>query len=80
MEKHKFNKKITLYNKSGGKFLLGLVRRRKAEKELFLNGGGDSSSSIFFTYSVRTNGRVLPAVTNTNDYAGNIGSQITDIQ
>jgi len=29
---------ILLYNKSGGKVLKGLVRRRKAERELFLKG------------------------------------------
>jgi GH24 family phage-related lysozyme (muramidase) len=29
-------KAITLYNKAGGKVLKGLVRRREAEKELFL--------------------------------------------
>ncbi|WP_130837175.1 glycoside hydrolase family protein [Lachnoclostridium sp. Marseille-P6806] len=31
--------KMLLYNKAGGKVLAGLVRRRKAEQELFLGGG-----------------------------------------
>ena len=30
--------KIVLYNKAGGKVLNGLVRRRKAEQELFMKG------------------------------------------
>ena len=74
---------ITLYNKSGGQVLAGLVRRREAEKQLFLDGSPNvepEQSSIIFTYAVRTTeGRVLPEVTNTNDYAGKIGVAITDI-
>lgn len=69
---------ITLYNKSGGQTLEGLVRRRAAEKELFLSGG--TSTSIVFTYAVKTTkGKVLPEVTNLNDYAGLPGVAITDI-
>ena len=74
---------ITLYNKSGGQVLAGLVRRREAEKQLFLDGSPNvepKQSSIIFTYAVRTTeGRVLPEVTNTNDYAGKTGVAITDI-
>lgn len=69
---------ITLYNKSGGQVLPGLVRRREAEKELFLSGGS-TPSSITFTYAVRAGGKTLSPVTNTNDYAGIPGSAITDI-
>lgn len=35
---------IPKYNKGGGKVLAGLVRRRDAEKELFLRGGGKTAS------------------------------------
>jgi len=35
---------ITLYNKSGGKVLTGLVRRREKEKALFLTGAQTSSN------------------------------------
>jgi GH24 family phage-related lysozyme (muramidase) len=76
---------ITLYNKSGGQVLAGLVRRREAEKKLFLDGSsdvgpGEEQSSVIFTYAVRTTeGKVLPEVTNTNDYAGKVGVAITDI-
>lgn len=77
---------ITLYNKSGGVVLAGLVRRRAAEKDLFLDGtsgGGDpgpQDETLKFTYAVRTtNGKIYPEVTNLDDYAGKIGVAITDI-
>lgn len=35
--------KILLYNKAAGKVLAGLTKRRKAEQELFLKGGGTAS-------------------------------------
>ena len=34
---------------------------------------------VIFTYAVRAGGKILPAVTNLNDYAGIIGTPITDI-
>lgn len=36
--------KITLYNKAGGKVLNGLVRRRAAEKELFMKQAGGAGT------------------------------------
>lgn len=37
--------KMLLYNKGGGKVLPGLVRRRKAEQELFNKGGANSTTT-----------------------------------
>lgn len=38
-----------------------------------------ATAGLVFTYQVKVNGKVLPAVTNLNDYAGIRGSAITDI-
>ena len=82
---------ILLYNKSGGKVLNGLIKRRKAEQALFLKASGSIPpiiprppipivKKVIFTYSVRIQGgRILKTVENDNDYAGIIGYPITDI-
>lgn len=44
---------ITAYNKSAGKVLTGLVRRRQAEKDLFLKPIPNSPSQTFRTYTVK---------------------------
>jgi LysM repeat protein len=44
---------ITAYNKSSGKVLQGLVRRRQAEKDLFLKPIPNSPSQTFRTYTVK---------------------------
>ena len=41
--------KMLLYNKGGGKVLAGLVRRRKAEQELFLKGSASSTTAAATT-------------------------------
>ena len=41
--------KMLLYNKGGGKVLAGLVRRRKAEQELFLKGSASSTTAATTT-------------------------------
>lgn len=82
---------IILYNKSSGKVVNGLVRRRKAEQALFLKQSGPVpeiipkpiepiKKNVIFTYAVRiSGGKILPEVENDNDYAGKIGNKITDI-
>jgi len=82
---------IILYNKSGGKVLNGLVKRRNAEQALFLKTSGPTPEiipkppepikrNVIFTYAVRiSNGQILPEVENDNDYAGKVGYSITDI-
>ena len=75
---------ITLYVYANKKKLDGLVKRRQAEKELFLDSSGPAPTPIenklIFTYAVRiSTGKILPEVENDSDYAGIIGKQITDI-
>ena len=84
-------KEIILYNKSGGKVLQGLVKRRQVEQSLFLKESGLTpeispkptdpiEKNVIFTYSVRILGRIiLPEVENDNSYAGSVGKSITDI-
>lgn len=40
---------LLLYNKSGGKVLAGLTKRRQAERELFLKGYSSVSASVDYT-------------------------------
>lgn len=44
------------YNKGSGKVLAGLVRRREAERTLFLSGMGESSSDTLINADVPVNG------------------------
>lgn len=48
--------KLLLYNKGGGKVLPGLVKRRAAERALFLATGDDSCISGIVKYSTRSDG------------------------
>ena len=76
--------KITLYVKSNGVVLNGLVKRRKAEKELFLDSSCPKpfpvENKLVFTYAVKiSTGEILPEVENDSDYAGKIGYSIIGI-
>ena len=46
--------KLLLYNKGGGKVLSGLVRRREAERALFLSADNDSVATGIVKYSLRS--------------------------
>ena len=69
-----------------------LVTRTKGHTVVVLSNGSkiaspvkpstpssNTSSSVVFTYAVKAGGKILPAVTNLNDYAGIRGKAITDI-
>jgi len=76
--------KITLYNKSRGTVLPGLVKRRQAEKELFLDSTCPTpiiiENKLKFTYQVKiSTGRILGEIENDSDYAGIVGYPIVGI-
>lgn len=62
--------KMLLYNKGGGKVLPGLVRRRKAERELFLKGSAPANTATATTTDKVDNVKEVQVWLNKNFSSG----------